>query len=250
MHSLVQSNPAVPAVYEPDLPDVFRQALRLCRELEHAVTAAELAARLGCSPAVVGVAITELNSLDLVRVLHAPAWAERLRAWATRAQPVPVVASVIKVLVVGTRGEYTRQTLTGLTGIGPWRLQEEPRIEVATTRVSEDLEMLVLGVTTMNDTSQVCADVCREAFGAMVVTGPETRDLGAVHESLVALRDANVPAVVLVHETSDRGVDTDVVRAWLGLSADTPLVVGDLYEHGAREAVMDLCSALMDGGRR
>lgn len=250
MHSLIQSNPAVPAAYEPDLPDVFRQTLRLCRELEHAVTVAELAARMERSPAVVGVAITELNSLDLVRVVRAPAWAERLRAWATLAQPIPVVASVIKVLVVGVRSEHTHQALAGLAGNGPWCLQEGPRIEITTTRVAEDLEMLALGVTALSGTSRASADVCREAFGAVVVTSPETRDLGAAHESLVVLHDANVHAVVLVHETAEREVDTDAVRARLSLSADTPLVVGDLHGRGARDAIMDLCSVLMGGGRR
>lgn len=250
MHSLVQANTAVPVAYEPDLPDVFCQVLRVCRELGRALTVAELAAHMEHSPAVAGVVVAELAALDLVRVVRAPAWAERLRSWATRTRPVPVAASVIKLLAVGVRGEHTHQALVGLAGTGPWCLQEAPRIEIAATCLAEDLEMLVLGVTGLGAASPVWGDVCREAFGAVVITTSEAKDLAAAHESLVALRDASVPAVVLVHETGDGEVDTEVVRASLGLSARTPLVVGDVHGRGACEAIMDLCSALMGGDRR
>ena len=56
--------------------------------------------------------------------------------------------------------------------------------------------------------------------------------------------------VVLVHEADEGEVDTDVVRACLGLSQRVPVVIGDVYGRGACEALMDLCSALMNGGGR
>src|SRR5699024_8037187 len=83
MHSLIEANPAVPLSYEPDLPELFRHCLQVCRDLERAVTVAELAARMGHSPAVLGVVVAELADVDLVRLVRVPAWAEQLRAWAT-----------------------------------------------------------------------------------------------------------------------------------------------------------------------
>lgn len=246
MHSLIEANPAVPISYEPDLPELFRRALRECRELERAVTVAELAARMGHSPAVVGVVVTELADADLVRVVRTPAWAERLRTWATLTRPVPV--AVIKTLIVSTRQDHTHSALTRLSGDGPWCLQESPRIEVATTRLAPDLDMLALGISDLGGASPGWGDVCREAFGAVVVTRDSPQELAATCEGLLALREADVPVVVLVHETEEGEVDTDVVRACLGLPSRTPVVVGDVHGRGPCEALMDLCSALMSGG--
>lgn len=251
MHSLIQANPAVPASYQPpDVPKMFFQTLQVCRELGRAVTVAELAARVGHSPAVAAVAATELAALDLVRVVRAPALAERLRTWATHTRPIPVVASVIKILAVGAQQQYTRHAVADLTEAEPWCLQGTPRVELATAHMAQDLQMLTLGVTGLNLASPVRDDVCRGAFGALVITGPARCDLATSHQSLVALHQANVPVVVLVHQTEDEPVDIDVVRASLGLSARTPVVVADVQNHGACQAVMDLCSSLMSGGRR
>ncbi|GAA1117789.1 MarR family transcriptional regulator [Nocardiopsis metallicus] len=250
MHSLIEANPAVPISYEPDLPELFRRSLRVCRELERAVTVAELAARMGHSPAVVGVVVTELADADLVRVVRAPAWAERLRVWATLTRPVPVAVSVIKTLIVSTRQDHTHSALTRLSGDGPWCLQESPRIEVATTRLAPDLDMLALGISGLGGASPVWWDVCREAFGAVVVSQDSGWELAATRESLLVLREAGVPVVVLVQETDEGEVGTDVVRACLGLSQRVPVVIGDVHGRGACEALMDLCSALMSGGGR
>ena len=250
MHSLVQANPAVPASYEPDLPEVFCQTLRVCRDLGRALTVAELAARMGHSPAVVGVVVAELADVDLVRLVRAPAWAERLRAWATLTHPVPVAVSVIKTLILSTRQDHVHSALTRLSGDGPWRLQESPRIEVATTRLAPDLDMLALGISDPGRESPVWGDVCREAFGAVVISTDSRWELAATRESLLALHEAGVPVVVLVHETDEGEVDTDVVRAYLGLSQRVPVVIGDVHGRGGCEALMDLCSALMNGGGR
>lgn len=250
MHTTVEANPAVPSSYQPDLPEAFCQVLQLCRGLGRSVTVAELAARTCHSPAVAGVAVAELADLDLVRVVRAPAWAQRLRAWATRTRPVPVAVSVIKTLVVSALAEYTRHALADLGGVGPWRLQGPPVIEVATTRIAPDLDLLALGVSALGGASPVWGDMCREAFGAVLITGPGAKELNAARESLLPLREFGVPVVVLVHQDGAGDVDTDVVRACLGLSAHIPVVVGDVHERGMCEALMDLCSARMNGGRR
>lgn len=249
MHTMVEANTVVPASYEPDLPEVFCQALRVCRDLGRAVTVAELAARTGHSPAVTGVAIAELADLDLVRVVRAPAWAQRLRVWATHTRPVPVAVSVIKTLIVSTLPEHTQHALADLGGTGPWRLQGPPVIEVATTRIAPDLDLLALGISGLGGMSPVWGDVCREAFGAVLITGPGAEELDAVRESLLALCAFGVPVVVLVHQDGTGEVDTDVVRACLGLPSHTPVVVGDVHERGVCEALMDLCSARMNGGQ-
>ncbi len=249
LHSLIQANPAVPTSYEPpDLPEVFGQTLRVCQELQRPITVAELAARMGHSPAVVGVIITELIALDLVHVVHAPAWATRLRTWATHNRPVPVASSVIKMLTIGTQTEHTQHALRSVAETGPWILQETPRIDIATTHLAQDLHMLTLGLNTLGSTSPVWGDVCREAFGAVLITGPETHELHAAHESLMVLHQAQVPVVVLVHHHDQDQVDTDVVRAVLGLPEET-LVVGDVHGRGVCDAVMDLCSTLVKEGR-
>lgn len=250
MHSLIEANPAVPLSYEPDLPELFRHCLQVCRDLERAVTVAELAARMGHSPAVLGVVVAELADVDLVRLVRAPAWAERLRAWATLTRPVPVAVSVIKTLIVSARQDHTHGALTKLSGDGPWRLQESPRIEVTTTRLAPDLDMLALGISDLGVASPVWEDVCRDAFGAVVISRDSKGELAATRESLLALREAGVPVVVLVHEADEGEVDTDVVRACLGLSQRVPVVIGDVYGRGACEALMDLCSALMNGSGR
>ena len=252
MHTMIEVNPAVPSSYEPDLPEVFCQALRVCRGLERAVTVAELAAHAGHSPAVTGVVVAELADLDLVRVVRAPAWAQRLRAWATSSRPglVPVAVSVIKTLIVSTVGEHTQHALADLGGAEPWRLSGPPVIEVAATRIAPDLELLALGISGLGGASPVWGDVCREAFGAVLITGPASEELDAARESLLALHAFGVPVVVLIHQDGTGEVDTDVVRACLGLSARTPVVVGDVHERGVCEALMDLCSARMNVEQR
>lgn len=250
MHSLVEANAAVPSGYVPDLPELFCHCLRVSRELSRAVTVAELAARMGHSPAVVGVVVAELTELDLVRLVRAPAWAERLRTWATFTQQVPVAVSVIKTLIISARQDHTHSALTELAGDGPWLLQESPLIEMATTRIAPDLDMLTLGISGLGEGSPAWGDVCREAFGAVVITGHTPPELDAARESLLALHAVSVPVVVLVHETDEDEVDTDVVRACLGLAEHTPVVVGDVHGRGTCEALMDLCSARMSGGGR
>lgn len=251
MHSLIQSNPAVPATYEADdLSEEFCHTLQACREMEEAVTVAELAARTGHSPAVAGVIVTELVTLDLVHVVRAPAWAERLRMWAAHSRPVPVASSVVKMLVVSTQDEHTHHALTNLAETGPWRLQKTPRIDIATARLAHDLQMLTLGFSALGSTSPIWADVCRAAFGAVVITGPEPQDLTTIHENLKVLWQAEVPVVVLVHHGEVEGdVDIDVVRASLRLPVYTPVVVGEARKRGVCDAVMALCTSLMNEGR-
>lgn len=250
MHTMIQVNSAVPVAYEPELPEVVCRYLQVCRELDRAVTVAELAARMGHSPAVAAVVIAELADLDLVRVVRAPAWAERLRIWATSTRPVPVATSLIKMLIISAQEVHTHQALVSLAGDSPWSLQGWSQIMITATRLAEDLDLLALGVSGLGGSSPVWGDLCREAFGAVVITGTKPQELTAAHESLRSLNATNVPAVLLVHQVDEGEVDTDVVRASVGLPAHAPLVVGDVQGRGTREAIMDLCSALMSGGGR
>lgn len=250
MHSLIEANPAVPLSYEPDLPELFRHCLQVCRDLERAVTVAELAARMSHSPAVVGVVIAELADVDLVRLVSAPARAERLRTWATGTRPVPVAASLIKMLIVSTEETHIHQALVSLAGAEPWPLQGWPRIQITTTRIAEDLDMLALGVSGLGNGSPVWSDVYRDVFGAVIVTGTTPQELTTAQESLRAVNAADVPTVLLVHQVDEDEVNTDVVRASVALPPHTPLVIGDVQGPGVCEAIMDLCSVLMSGGGR
>jgi len=250
LHSLTRANPDVPTAYEPDLPEVSCEALRVCRDLGRSVTVAELAARLGCPAALAGVVVTDLAALDLVRVLRGPARAERLRAWAGDARSVPAVPSVVKLLVVGADEECTHEALTQMGDAGPWLLPKVSHVEISTAHVSEDLELLALGVTRPDCDGALWHDLCREAFGAVVTTGADPCDLAMADEVLPMLAEAGIPVTVLITDSGEQGVATDVVRACLGLSEHTPLVVGDLRGRGVRDAVMDLCSSLMGEGDR
>ncbi|MEU3308405.1 hypothetical protein [Nocardiopsis sp. NPDC006832] len=250
MHSVFEANPDVSASYSPDLPEVFCHALGVCRESQRAITVAEVAARTGHSAAVIGVVLSELAELDLVRSVCAPARAERLRTWAALERQVPVAVAVVKLLVVGTDREQAHLALASLAQEGPWRLQNDPCVEVATRRIAPDLDMLALGVSGLGSGSSVWSDACREAFGAVVITGPSPKELTSTRESLSTLRAAGVPVVVLIHHDAEGEVDTDMVRACMGLPDHTPVVIGDVYRRGVCEALMDLCSTLMNGGRR
>lgn len=249
MHSLVDANPDVPASYEPELPKALGRCLQVLREVNRTVTVAEVAARTGHPLAVAAVVVTELATLDLVRVVRAPAWAHRLRAWAAGSPAAPVVAAVIKVLIICEQEEVAHQASLSLSGDGPWLLQGQPRIEITTTRVAEDLNLLALSVSDLESASPLWSDLRRDTFGAVIITGTTPQDLKVAHESLTAVTP-DVPAVLLVHEADETTVDTDVVRASVGLSTHTPLVVGDARGHGVREAIMDLCSARMNGVER
>src|SRR5699024_1572857 len=105
-----------------DPPELFRHCLQVCRDSERAMTVAELAARMGHSPAVLGVVVAELADVDLVRLVRVPAWAERLRAWATSgtspsAAPGPCPPPSAAVLGV---------VVAELAAVALWRLVRAP----------------------------------------------------------------------------------------------------------------------------
>lgn len=59
-----------------------------------------------------------------------------------------------------------------------------------------------------------------------------------------------MPVMVLVHHHAEGEVDTDMVRACMGLPGCTPVVLRDVYRRGVCEALMDQCSMLTNGGPR
>ncbi|WP_160050936.1 DUF742 domain-containing protein [Nocardiopsis sp. FR4] len=248
MDTLVQATPSVPASYRPDLPELAASVWRYCRGSGYPVTVAEIAARLGVSPALAGVVVCDLAQLDLVRVVRFPALAARLRSWACGGRVDPPVPQVAKLLVVGGPDGDVRRCLEHLADTGILSLHESPRVDLAVNRITQDLHLVGFGVV-VHAQAQVWADLCRDAFGALVVADPTTPEHTA--DLVKALREFGVALVVVVPVREDAEFSPEQIRATAGLTEDVPVVAADLDSPtSSAGGLMDLCTYLQSGGQR
>ncbi|WP_150236412.1 DUF742 domain-containing protein [Nocardiopsis quinghaiensis] len=248
MDTLVQATASIPVSYQPDLPELAAAAWRLCRGVGHPVTIAELAARLEFSPALTGVLVCDLAQLDLVRIVRFPALAARLRSWACDGPTETPVPQLAKLLIVGDNAEDVRQCLMHLTGADPLCLDGSARVDVTVARVAEDLHLLALGAA-LDAEDPSWTDLCRDAFGALVVTDPLEPDRAA--RRVAALNAFGVPLAVLVPAHDSAEPTPGQIRMAVGLSDDVPVVIADLDSPAASTGgLMDLCTYLENGGHR
>lgn len=249
MDTLVRATLSVPASYRPELPELTASAWRVCRDLDHPVTVAELAARLSLSPALAGVLVCDLAQLDLLRVVRFPDLEARLRSWASGSPAELPVPRVAKLLIVGDHAEDVRRCLKSLSGTSPLPLDRSPGVDIAVTRIAEDLHLLGIGVSGMDAANASWTDLCRHAFGALVITDPvepaRTADRAEV------MRALGVPLAVLVPMWEGTESTPEQVREAVGLTGDVPVVTADLDSSTAGAGgLMDLCTHLENGGRR
>ncbi len=248
MDTLVRATPSIPASYRPDLPELAVSVWRLCRDTEHPVTVAELAARLGFSPALAGVLVCDLAQVDLLRIVRFPALAARLRSWACVGPAESPVPRVAKLLVVGSHPEQVRRCLAHLTRGEPFPLDPGCGVDVAVARVAEDLHLLGLGVA-VEAHHPSWADLCRDAFGALVITDPAEPTHTA--DRIAVLRALGVPMVALVPVHDGAEPTPEQVRQTVGLADDVPVVAADMNTSTASAGgLMDLCTYLESGGHR